>query len=643
MDDMEGFGGGGGMKRPHDDDGAFGGGGMGGGLGEEDYLSENEHQTSKSRGTVTVQIFIKKTFKMINDCDSKIACWTPEGDKFVIKDPEMFAQQVIPQYFDHNKFSSFTRQLNFYKFTREQSKAIKKSDSSAEIARHQTFYHKFFQRGRPDLLKHLQRSRKTSSSHDNNDDVHPHSQGAKKPKLVSSGGGGDDKGFLGELARRMDSAEVTIKNLQQENATLSFAVQKLQKEGEMKQRALVALQEQIRMSEINMTQSLQQQQSQLLQFTQPLPFDRESSLSGVNASTLMRFLSIDPKLQNLMSVENKLQRLTTPPFRNLTASAQFGAAAAAENLVQQATENAAAAAAARSNTPTIPRHPRMKGASEGLTGAPGASISRHQQLMKGGAASAAEALAGAGSAGGGGGGATLPRHSKFKSSSAGEASGADGGGASLPRHNNFKSSSESSPPAAAAPGPGGAALPRHPKMRRQGGPPGASGITTSTAGTMAMLAQNGFLDNNGKTSGLEESIRQSLEDNKQAAANADANNKNEALFNLQQQMLAARSGGVSPSPAGASALGFSSAALAASIQNNMNATAQLRGLSGGLGQGGDLGSLSKESSIAALRLGASGFNLERELSNIGGDPVSREESFTLASLLDLSRGNTQQI
>jgi hypothetical protein len=30
---------------------------------------------------------------------------------FVIKDPETFAGQVIPQYFDHNKFSSFARQV----------------------------------------------------------------------------------------------------------------------------------------------------------------------------------------------------------------------------------------------------------------------------------------------------------------------------------------------------------------------------------------------------------------------------------------------------------------------------------------------------------------------------------------------------
>lgn len=35
---------------------------------------------------------------------------TTDGDMFVVKDPDMFATKVIPQYFDHNKFSSFARQ-----------------------------------------------------------------------------------------------------------------------------------------------------------------------------------------------------------------------------------------------------------------------------------------------------------------------------------------------------------------------------------------------------------------------------------------------------------------------------------------------------------------------------------------------------
>ena len=43
-----------------------------------------------------------------------VPCRTPDGEMFVVKDPDLFAAEIIPQYFDHNKFSSFARQLNFY-------------------------------------------------------------------------------------------------------------------------------------------------------------------------------------------------------------------------------------------------------------------------------------------------------------------------------------------------------------------------------------------------------------------------------------------------------------------------------------------------------------------------------------------------
>lgn len=83
---------------------------------------------------------------------------TAEGDMFVVKDPDLFASQVIPQYFDHNKFSSFARQLNFYGFRKMQSKPIRNSDYDAGTAKHVTFYNENFKRGRCDLLKKIQRS-----------------------------------------------------------------------------------------------------------------------------------------------------------------------------------------------------------------------------------------------------------------------------------------------------------------------------------------------------------------------------------------------------------------------------------------------------------------------------------------------------
>lgn len=77
---------------------------------------------------------------------------------FVVKDPELFATEVIPQYFDHNKFSSFARQLNFYGFRKMQAKPIRNSDFDVDTAKHVTFFNEKFKRGRCDLLKEIQRS-----------------------------------------------------------------------------------------------------------------------------------------------------------------------------------------------------------------------------------------------------------------------------------------------------------------------------------------------------------------------------------------------------------------------------------------------------------------------------------------------------
>lgn len=61
-------------------------------------------------------LFLRKTYQMLESCSPSIAAWSGKGDSFLIKDPDSFAQTVIPQYFSHNNFSSFVRQLNFYGF-----------------------------------------------------------------------------------------------------------------------------------------------------------------------------------------------------------------------------------------------------------------------------------------------------------------------------------------------------------------------------------------------------------------------------------------------------------------------------------------------------------------------------------------------
>ena len=100
---------------------------------------------------------------------------------------ELFAAEIIPQYFDHNKFSSFARQLNFYGFRKIQTKPIRNEDFDRSTAKHVTFFNEKFKRGRYDLLKEIQRSTR----------------------------GGGAQASLADQAREMDTLRSTVVNLEQ--------------------------------------------------------------------------------------------------------------------------------------------------------------------------------------------------------------------------------------------------------------------------------------------------------------------------------------------------------------------------------------------------------------------------------------------
>lgn len=105
-----------------------------------------------------IPLFLQKTYQMISECDSILAEWTPGGESFVVKDPTQFAKSVIPTYFDHSKFSSFARQLNFYGFHKVQARPVRNTDVDKSKEKHVTFRNENFKRDRQDLLSNIQRS-----------------------------------------------------------------------------------------------------------------------------------------------------------------------------------------------------------------------------------------------------------------------------------------------------------------------------------------------------------------------------------------------------------------------------------------------------------------------------------------------------
>merc|ERR1712151_694347 len=73
-------------------------------------------KSSDKKKSQDAPIFLRKTYHMVDSCDPTIASWSDDGKVFIVKDPELFASNVIPQFFKHNNFASFVRQLNFYGF-----------------------------------------------------------------------------------------------------------------------------------------------------------------------------------------------------------------------------------------------------------------------------------------------------------------------------------------------------------------------------------------------------------------------------------------------------------------------------------------------------------------------------------------------
>jgi hypothetical protein len=78
--------------------------------------------------------------------DTSVVSFLPHGRAFVVHDKTRFLQEILPKYFNHGAWHSFTRQLSLYGFRR----VVRGSD-------HGAYYHELFLRGHNGLCLHMRR------------------------------------------------------------------------------------------------------------------------------------------------------------------------------------------------------------------------------------------------------------------------------------------------------------------------------------------------------------------------------------------------------------------------------------------------------------------------------------------------------
>jgi len=120
---------------------------------KEGEYPEQDDNTLLSPSFAQVKKFPAKVHDILSNSEySDLISWMPHGRSWRVLKPTQFTNKVLPVYFSHNNYSSFTRQVNGWGFRR-----ITNGQD------HNSYYHVLFLRGLPQLCDRMRRVKRNSS------------------------------------------------------------------------------------------------------------------------------------------------------------------------------------------------------------------------------------------------------------------------------------------------------------------------------------------------------------------------------------------------------------------------------------------------------------------------------------------------
>ena len=120
------------QQQPHDDD--------------EDHQQQQQQRNTNQ--------FPWKLHQVLSDAENNgedaVISWLPDGKAFCIHNRERFLATIMKTYFSQTKFKSFQRQMNLWGFQKVPKAERRQKDS---------YFHRYFVKGQPDLCRKMIRQR----------------------------------------------------------------------------------------------------------------------------------------------------------------------------------------------------------------------------------------------------------------------------------------------------------------------------------------------------------------------------------------------------------------------------------------------------------------------------------------------------